>query len=485
MQDLAKVWEAEALLDPTDQEVNRKIIQATQDNMTFKGKRYWVGMPWIDSGVDPNFRQVLYRFNKLITHLNQEDLFDRYDAEIQQLKDNNHIEIVRQDDRTKGCYLAHREVLKEGSATTKIRLVFDGSGHSSGNKSLNECMSKGVDMNPLMLQVLALFRMGRYGIIADLKQAFLQIRMHERDRDYFKFLWIENGRLVTYRFTSVPFGATASPYLLNVVKQSHFDRHREEFPIVNVLEKAMYVDDVIIAVNSKAEIENLHEQTTALFAKCSMGVHKWRCSEVETDQALAGNDTPTTVKVLGTKWDVHADTLGVRFEIIASESVTKRIVLRQIGSLYDPLGIAGPVVCAFKMLMQQLTIDQLGWYAPIKEETNLFRKLQGKLSLTEQICIPRCIGINAKDCVLATFCDASTKAYGAVVYALNLKTMDRVLVASRSRLNPVKQMTVPRAELMSAVIGAELTSRVKKWTGIESYPCCHRCAPMVSCANGK
>lgn len=208
------------MLDPTDEEVNQLTIQRAQTKTTFKNGRYWVEMPWIESGIDPNYGQVLYRFNKLITHLQKENLFEKYDSEIQKLYDNEHIETVSNDDKTKGCYLAHREVLKEGNATTKMRIVFDGSGHSHGNKSLNQCLSKGVDMNPLPLQILTKFRLGKFGVIADLKQAFLQIRLQEHDRKYFKFLWLKNGRLVTYRFTSVPFGATASPFLLNIVKQT-------------------------------------------------------------------------------------------------------------------------------------------------------------------------------------------------------------------------------------------------------------------------
>ena len=84
---------------------------------------------------------------------------------------------------------------------------------------------------------------------------------------------------------------------------------------MKTLEKAMYVDDLAAAADTIGKLENLHKQTTALFDRCSMGFHKWRCSQVELDQELAGADVPADVKVLGDKWSVHTDTLAYGLEI--------------------------------------------------------------------------------------------------------------------------------------------------------------------------
>ena len=201
-----------------------------------------------------------------------------------------------------------------------------------------------------------------------------------------------------------------------------------------------------------------------------MGVHKWRCSQSELDLKWAGTDAPAAVKVLGVIWQIKDDQLGVQIEMNEVETLTKRMVLTQLGQLYDPVGIAGPVVCAFKLVMQQLTITQKEWDSPVPGEVAIeFNKLKSYLHLTTQFRVPRCIGTDISKFALATFCDASTKAYGAVVYAVILETKERVLIASRSRLNSVKQFTVPRAELMAAVIGAELNSRILKWTGIVRF----------------
>ena len=64
------------------------------------------------------------------------------------------------------------------------------------------------------------------------------------------------------------------------------------------------------------------------------------------------------------------------------------------------------------------------------------------------------------DCYLHGFGDASNKAYCAVVYFV-YSTQDGVyvrLLTSRSRVAPLKALTIPRLELMSARILVQLHS---------------------------
>ncbi|GFX53933.1 integrase catalytic domain-containing protein [Trichonephila clavipes] len=58
------------------------------------------------------------------------------------------------------------------------------------------------------------------------------------------------------------------------------------------------------------------------------------------------------------------------------------------------------------------------------------------------------------------FCDASTKAYAAVVY---LKSKHEIhLVSAKTRVAPIKQLTIPRLELCEALLLAELISVIQK-----------------------
>jgi hypothetical protein len=53
---------------------------------------------------------------------------------------------------------------------------------------------------------------------------------------------------------------------------------------------------------------------------------------------------------------------------------------------------------------------------------------------------------------LHVFCDDSSKAYGAVVYLHNTHSKETALVMSKSRLTPNKTLTIPRAELLAALL---------------------------------
>ena len=91
------------------------------------------------------------------------------------------------------------------------------------------------------------------------------------------------------------------------------------------------------------------------------------------------------------------------------------------------------------------------------------RKEFGELSLLSDLTIPRCLRMDGdvKDFKLHTFTDASGKAYTAAVYArLEYKddSTTTQLVAPKTRLAPLKAISIPRLELMGALIGLRLAT---------------------------
>ena len=60
---------------------------------------------------------------------------------------------------------------------------------------------------------------------------------------------------------------------------------------------------------------------------------------------------------------------------------------------------------------------------------------------------------------LVGFCDASLRAYAATVYLMNNDHC--VLVASKTRVAPLKAQTIPRLELLGALLLARLVASVK------------------------
>ncbi|GFU96986.1 integrase catalytic domain-containing protein [Trichonephila clavipes] len=86
--------------------------------------------------------------------------------------------------------------------------------------------------------------------------------------------------------------------------------------------------------------------------------------------------------------------------------------------------------------------------------------------IVNDININRCIVVERLEVIeLRGFSDASQSAYGAVVYCKSVTSDGRVLVhliASKSRVSPTKQTTIPRLELCATVLLAKLEHRVKQ-----------------------
>ncbi|GFR12555.1 uncharacterized protein TNCT_263951 [Trichonephila clavata] len=79
------------------------------------------------------------------------------------------------------------------------------------------------------------------------------------------------------------------------------------------------------------------------------------------------------------------------------------------------------------------------------------------------------MGIDQNSDILHGFCDASTKAYAAVVY---LKSKQEIhLVSAKTRVAPIKQLTTPRLELCGALLLAELISVIQKALRIKPAEC--------------
>ncbi|GFW24008.1 integrase catalytic domain-containing protein [Trichonephila clavipes] len=95
-------------------------------------------------------------------------------------------------------YLPHRPVIKETSASSsmKIRPVFDDSAKINNHPSLNDCLETGNNLIESVPAILARFRLKPIGVISDIRRAFLQISLHEKDRDFVRFLWYDNERVI-------------------------------------------------------------------------------------------------------------------------------------------------------------------------------------------------------------------------------------------------------------------------------------------------
>ena len=104
-------------------------------------------------------------------------------------------------------------------------------------------------MQNQLWNVLVRGRFHPVAVTGDMKQAFLQVRIKQEERDALRFHWVkdlESKRVETPWFTKALFGLTPSPFLLGGVVQQHLDSCRAEHPeAVAEIQRSLHVDDLI------------------------------------------------------------------------------------------------------------------------------------------------------------------------------------------------------------------------------------------------
>lgn len=88
-------------------------------------------------------------------------------------------------------YLPHHPVIRRDKSTTKLRVVYDASAKTSG-LSLNDCLNPGPKFDQKILDILSRFRVHRVAVMADIEKAFLMISIADKDREFLRFLWVDD-----------------------------------------------------------------------------------------------------------------------------------------------------------------------------------------------------------------------------------------------------------------------------------------------------
>ena len=394
-------------------------------------------------------------------------------------------------------YVPHQAVIREDAESTRMRIVYDLSARASPDvPSLNDCLEKGPSLQPLILDILLRNRMSTNCITGDIKKAFLQIKLDPADRDVQRLFWynnLEDRKITEYRFTRVIFGSAASPYILGATLKKHISQYREAFPeTVETLLRNTYVDDVQCGGQSKEDLANFKREATHILQQAGFSLHKWHSNidEVESPNVNTSipvpEDTTTyakeemgtkanETKILGIPWNKRRDELSINFskclERQNDEVLTKRKMLSAINGIFDPLGLASPVVITAKFLYSQLCQLKLSWDEEIQGEiATAWKKWIRTLMESQSLSVPRSvIASRVAKMALHGFADASKMAVAACIYLVahyeNGEASQHLLVA-KSRIAPDK--SIPRLELVAAHTLIKLVASVK--IALQQYP---------------
>jgi hypothetical protein len=168
---------------------------------------------------------------------------------IEQQKEEGIVELADELPTSKVFYLPHKPVVRTGAESTKLRVVYDESARGNPQSpSLNECLYAGPPLQNKLWNVLTRMRFHPVALSGDLKQAFLQVRIKNEERDSLRFFWkpTEHSLTETLRFTRALFGLTCSPFLLAAVVEHHlYSWEAQEPELLADIRGSLYADDLL------------------------------------------------------------------------------------------------------------------------------------------------------------------------------------------------------------------------------------------------
>jgi hypothetical protein len=395
-----------------------------------------------------------------------------------------------------GYFIPWRTVYNEGSLSTPCRIVFDASSKSPGGESLNGVLAKGQNRLSKLQHLLIRFRKGAAAVTADISMAYNGMKLRPEFLKYQRYLWKkdllpENPTVVMVVATLI-YGVKPSGQQCQVSLEKlalHFEKKAQCMNGARVLREDTYVDDILSSQDSVATCEKVGRDIVEILAAGSMGIKALSFSKCTPSEKVSADGV--FVGVAGYLWNTLEDTISLDIgpprlgrakrgkkpvpvagdiRVALSQCFTRRILTGLVAGIFDPLGLTTPVTAGFKLDLHELCRLKLDWDDPVP--AHLLDKWVGNMETIQELkhvvfrrtVIPE-DAANAKvELLVAT--DASQNLGIVAVFGRVLRKNGMFscqLMMGRSKL--LTGLTVPKAELKSAMVGAVTASVVRRNLG--------------------
>lgn len=383
-------------------------------------------------------------------------------------------------DKHDAYFIPHHAVIKSSSSTTKLRVVFDASRKSSSGLSLNESLMVGPTIQDELTSILTRWRKYPIAFSSDLEKMYRQIRIDDKDLDYQRILWRSSTEkpIQEYQLLTVTYGTACSQHL--AIRALHQLAHDNvlKYPRASAqILNDFYVDDLLSGAYTLPEALESQQQLREILRSGGFNLRKWSSNnesllhqipeqdrEIKTSRLI---EFDNTIKSLGIHWSPSSDTFTFQSTLDQiSAPITKRVVLSDTSKLFDPQGWLCPIIIRAKILIQRLWLIDLEWDDEVPPtQVKEWQEIRNTLKDVHEISIARFIGHNPQCATeLHGFSDASIHAYAAVVYSRTTQLDGTFLVnilAAKSRVAPVKQITIAKLELAGAHLLSKLITKLK------------------------
>lgn len=497
-EEITRMFEVDFLESPTEDITSQedlKFLDIMKQGI-FQGEdhHYEMPLPFKDGPpqIPSNREAMRQRLMGLRKKFSRDSTFHKeYTTFMNNIIQQGYAEPISKAHNTEGktWYLPHHGVFSNRNPN-KLRVVFDASSSFQGI-SLNDHLLQGPDLANNLIGILCRFRLEEVALSCDVKQMFFQFRVTPEHRDYLRFWWFPKGNIrqdpCEYRMKVHLFGARSSPScaafgLRQIASdyESTFGRQAADF-----LRHDFYVDDGLKSVSTVQEAIELIETTKNMCKGGGLILHKFLSNHQDVLSRVNQEDDESqdhskplpeslllsqmTDRTLGVQWCTKSDTLSLSMKP-AKQANTRRAVLSTVSSIYDPLGFAAPFILRGKQILQGLCKETIGWDEEIPESFwSQWQSWCSELQVLQELQIPRCIKPKGFGRVVHQeihhFSDASESGYGQCSYMRTINEKGEVhcaLIMGKSRVAPLKTVSIPRMELTAAVVSVKVSTFLQR-----------------------
>ena len=371
----------------------------------------------------------------------------------------------------------------------KIRLVFDASARFSG-VSLNDLLLQGPDLNNSLRGVLMRFRERSVGFMTDIESMFNSFALPVAQRDLYRFYWFNQNQpeepIVQYRSTCYIFGSKPSPAIATYGLRFAALLKQDISPgVLNFINRSFYVDDGVSSADTPSKAIDIIGGARETLSPYHIRLHKIMSNSEEVLQAFPSSELVSGIQSLSFDEDLVQNTLGTAWDTKADEFLmqintpdkpfTRRGILSVVNSVYDPIGIASPVILAGRLIQRTIINSETlsdnncksYWDDPLPDDIRpVWDSWKMSLSSLSQLRLSRCFrppNFGPFYQELHIFCDASDKAIGCVAYMRSVNDDGNVhvcFILGDSKVAPRAANTMPRLELCAAMEAAKYSSKI-------------------------
>lgn len=480
---LTKFWELEEVPESSNESLTVEEMECENHFQATHSRdesgRYIVRLPFKSSSQELGASRHVAQncLKRLIKRFQQDSAFqEQYSAFMSEYEALGHMQRIPHlsSEPAQVYYLPHHGVVREDSSSTKLRVVFNGSSKTSFNNTLNDQLHIGPSLQSKICDVLLYLRSHRYIFLTDIVKMFRQILIHPEDRNYQRILWTENGQSVTYQLTTVTYGTRSAPYLAGRVLKQLLVDEGSHFPLaMEPFHRGSYVDDIGGGADNLKDLNLIANQVEALCNSGCLPLSKWKSNHPEFCKFSSSLSPPNshlfsehTSKILGLSWNCQDDVLTFTGKTSQTLKITKRTITSEAAQLFDPLGLISPVIIKAKIIIQELWLQRVDWDDELSPElVHRWKTFRSELSQLSELRIPRWINLtpDSSDIEFHGFSDASQSAMSAVLYmrlSVPNSPASISLICSKTKVSPIKRLTIPRLELSAALLLARLTKHV-------------------------